>query len=419
MIEKIKENINNPEILERLYRDDRKSFESGFEKVYSEIENSEIAKFWKIRLDFDKPPDKIKRFSESDIFIMIAVCLLAGFLIKIPSLFNINLTNFLFYEKNAGIIVFFGLTLYAIWINRNFSQKRLVIILLAFIVPIIYINLLPSDRNSASINLAYIHLPLLMWCTYGLVFIDFNFKDKSKRIEYIRHNGDLAILVAIILIAGGILAGITIGLFNAINIKIEKFYMDNVVIAGLVSVPIVATFIIKNYTIMTNKIAPVIANIFSPLVLLTLIIYLIAIAISGEDPYNDRDFLLIFNIMLLGVMGIIVFSISETSINRKQKFNEMILFILSIITVIIDLIALSAIFYRLVEYGVTPNRLAVLGSNILIFVNLVLIMIDLYKINFKEMVIEKVELTISKYLPIYIIWTLIVIFGFPVIFGIK
>lgn len=419
MIEKIKENINNPEKLERLYRDDRKSFESGFEKVYSEIENSEMAKFWKTRLDFDKTPDKIKKISESDIFIMLAVCLLVGFLIKIPGLFNINLTNFFFYEKNAGIIVFFGLTLYAIWINRNFSQKRLVITLLSFIVPIIYINLLPSDRNSASINLAYIHLPLLMWCSYGLVFIDFNFKDKSKRIEYIKHNGDLAILVAIILIAGGILAGITIGLFNAINIKIEKFYMDNIVIVGLVSVPIVATFIIKNYTTMTNKIAPIIANIFSPLVLLTLIIYLIAIAISGKDPYNDRDFLLIFNIMLLGVMGIIVFSISETSIIRKQKFNEMILFILSIITVIIDLIALSAIFYRLVEYGVTPNRLAVLGSNILIFVNLVLIMIDLYKINFKEMVIEKVELTISKYLPIYIIWTLIVIFGFPVIFGMK
>jgi hypothetical protein len=71
--------------------------------------------------------------------------------------------------------------------------------------------------------------------------------------------------------------------------------------------------------------------------------------------------------MLIGVMGIIVFSISETSINRRQKFNELVLFILSIITLIIDLVALSAIFYRLSEYGVTPNRLAVLGSNILIF----------------------------------------------------
>jgi hypothetical protein len=419
MIEKIKENINNPEELERLYRDDRKSFESGFEKVYQEIENSELAKFWKIRLDLDKTPDKIKKFSRSDIFIMIAVCLITGFLIKIPGLFNLNYTDFIFYEKNAGIIVFAGLAIYAVWVNRIFEQKRLALTLIAFLIPVIYINLLPSDRKSDSINLAYIHLPLLMWCIYGLVFIDFNFKDKSKRIEYIKHNGDLAILGAIILIAGGILTGFTVGLFNAINISIEKFYMDNIVIVGLVSAPIVATYIIKNYTTMTNKMASIIANIFSPLVLLTLIIYLIAIAISGKDPYNNRDFLLIFNAMLLGVMGIIVFSISETSINRKQKFNEMVLFILSIITLIINLIALSAVFYRLGEYGVSPNRLAVLGSNILIFGNLVLIMIDLYKINFKKSEIEEVVLTISKYLPIYVIWILIVIFGFPLIFGMK
>ena len=419
MIEKIKENINNPEELERLYRDDRKSFESGFEKVYQEIENSELAKFWKIRLDLDKTPDKIKKFPRSDIFIMIAVCLITGFLIKIPGLFNLNYTDFIFYEKNAGIIVFAGLAIYAVWVNRIFEQKRLALTLIAFLIPVIYINLLPSDRKSDSINLAYIHLPLLMWCIYGLVFIDFNFKDKSKRIEYIKHNGDLAILGAIILIAGGILTGFTVGLFNAINISIEKFYMDNIVIVGLVSAPIVATYIIKNYTTMTNKMASIIANIFSPLVLLTLIIYLIAIAISGKDPYNNRDFLLIFNAMLLGVMGIIVFSISETSINRKQKFNEMVLFILSIITLIINLIALSAVFYRLGEYGVSPNRLAVLGSNILIFGNLVLIMIDLYKINFKKSEIEEVVLTISKYLPIYVIWILIVIFGFPLIFGMK
>ena len=51
----------------------------------------------------------------------------------------------------------------------------------------------------------------------------------------------------------------------------------------------------------------------------------------------------------------------------------MILFILSIITVIIDLIALSAIFYRLGTFGITPNRLAVLGSNILILGNLAIV----------------------------------------------
>jgi hypothetical protein len=123
--------------------------------------------------------------------------------------------------------------------------------------------------------------------------------------------------------------------------------------------------------------------------------------------------------MLIGVMTIIVFSISETSIHSKEKFNEMILFFLSIITLIIDLIALSAIFYRLGEYGVTPNRLAILGSNILILLNLILIMVDLYKINFKQEEITKVGLTISKYLPVYLIWILIVIFGFPLLFGMR
>jgi len=419
MTDKIKENINNPEILERLYRNDRKSFESSFEKIYPEIENSEMAKFWKSRLDFDKTPDKMKSFSGSEIFIMIGVCLLAGFFIKIPDLFNINLKNFFFYEKNAGIIVFFGLTFYAIWINRNFNLIRLVTTILIFVVSIVYINVLPSVKDSASINLAYIHLPLLMWCTYGLVFIDFNLKDRNKRIEYIKHNGDLAILGAIILIAGGVLTGITIGLFHAIGINIEKFYFNNIVLVGLVSAPVITTYIIKNYNILTNKIAPIVASLFSPLVLITLVIYLIAMAFSAKDPYNDRNFLLIFNIMLIGVMGIIVFSISETSITRKQKLNEMVLFILSIITLIINLIALSAIFYRLSEYGLTPNRLAILGSNILIFGNLILIMIDLFKINLKKSELEKVEMTISKYLPIYILWTLIVIFGFPLIFGMK
>jgi len=118
-------------------------------------------------------------------------------------------------------------------------------------------------------------------------------------------------------------------------------------------------------------------------------------------------------------MGIIVFSVSEMSENKKQRFNVWILLALSIVTLIVDVIALSAILYRLSEYGFTPNRTAVLGSNMLIFGNLVWIMVDLYKASFKKAPINKVELTIARYLPIYMLWTVIVVFGFPLIFGMK
>ena len=419
MTEKIKEFINDPEKLEKLYREDKKSFESGFRNIYSEIEKTEMAKFWKIRLDFDKTPSNTKQNYGTEILILISVCLLTGFLIKIPDIFKINLIDFPFYEKNAGIIVFLGLTIYAFSVNRNISRKNIAITMLIFLVSIIYMNLLPGFRQSASINLVYIHMPILMWCVYGLVFIDFEFKNYGKRIRYISHNGDLAIMGALILISGGLLTGITYGLFMAIGINIERFYSHYIILVGLVSAPIVTTFILKNSALVTNKIAPIIANIFSPLVLITLIIYLLAIIISGKDPYSDREFLLTFNIMLIGVMAIIVFSVSETSVYGRQRFSEMVLFILSIVSLIVNLIALSAIFYRLGEYGITPNRLAILGSNILIFINLILIMVDLYKINFRKADLEKVEFTISKYLPVYMIWTIIVVFLFPLIFGMK
>jgi len=417
--DKIKEFINDPEKLEKMYREDKKSFESGFERIYPEIADTEMAKFWKSRLDFDKSTDKTKTGFGTDIFIMIAVCLFAGFLIKIPDLFNINVKSFFFYEKDAAIIVFLALSIYTFAINRDFSKRNLLITILVFIVSIIYINLLPNSRSSASVNLVYIHMPLLIWCLYGLVYTDFDFKDQTKRIEYIRHNGDMAIMGALILIAGGILMMITIGLFQAIGIHVENFYMNYILLIGLVSAPVLTSYVLRNYTTLTNRIAHIIATIFSPLVLITLVIYLIAIPISGKDPYNDRNFLMIFNIMLLGVMALIVFSVSETSRNMKQKFNELVLFILSIVTLLINLIALSAIFYRLGEFGLTPNRLAILVSNILIFVNLIMITIDLYKINFKKAELEKVELTISKYLPVYVIWVLIVVFGFPLFFGMK
>jgi len=233
MKEKIKEHINNPEKLEQLYHDDKHAFESGFEEVYSGIEKSGLAEFWKIRLDYNKLSEKIKKPNLQDIFILVIVCLISGFLIKIPEIFNVLKTE-IFYEKNAGIIVFFGLTLYFAWTSKVTEPKKYIPVLLVFLVLTVYVNILPQVTDSDSINLVYLHLPLLVWCVFGFVYIDFDLRDKIKRIEFIRYNGDLAIFAAIIGIAGGILTGISIGLFDAIGIKIEDFYMKNIALVGAV-----------------------------------------------------------------------------------------------------------------------------------------------------------------------------------------
>jgi len=353
-----------------------------------------------------------------NLIMLLVACIVTSLLIKLPSILPLQQTDSDFYLKNGFFICFFGLSLY-VSLTKGFKKKIYWLwAALAFLIPTVYLNLLPGSLKNNTVILVYLHMALLMWCVYGIIFIGMTRKVK-KRMDYIRYNGDLVVLSAIISMAGGLFSAITIGLFKLIGFNIDQLFGETIAVCGAVSIPIVATYVIKNNALVTNKIAPIIANIFSPMVLLMLTIFLISLPFSGKDPFNDRDFLLIFNILLLGVMAIIVFSVSETSKIQKQQFNKVILTLLAFVALIINTVALSAIIYRLGEYGFTPNRTAVLGSNLLLFVHLIWIAVSLFKSTFNKKGIELVEDTVSRYLPVYAVWTLIVVIGFPLIFGIN
>jgi uncharacterized membrane protein YozB (DUF420 family) len=149
-----------------------------------------------------------------------------------------------------------------------------------------------------------------------------------------------------------------------------------------------------------------------------LVIYLIAIVYSGKNPYNNREFLMIFNALLIGVMAIIFFSVAENS-RGKNSLEVWILFLLSFVTIIVNGVALSAIIFRISEWGLTPNRAAVLGGNILILINLVLVTAQLFWVLSKKGDITGVGKVISFYLPVYCAWAMIVTFLFPFLFGFK
>ena len=419
MRNEILKNTGDAEALERLYNSNKKAFRAAFYEVFTEIGNTETARVWKARLEYESGADILKTFPLSELLTVIAVCLIPAFLIKIPAIFPSLVSEDIFLQRNISLIVFLGLAVYTMWRNGITDLNKIILTGVAFLIPAVYINLLPGGDPGDSIILAFIHLPVLMLYLFGFIFANYDYRNTEIRIEFIRHTAELVIVFGLIAIAGGILTAITINLFSSIGLDIENIYTEYIVATGAAAAPVFASWLLEKYPNMVSRIAPVIAGIFSPLVLITLIIFLLTFVISGKDPYNDRDFLIIFNVMLLGVMAIIIFSVSETSVIRKQKFNAAVLFALSIFTIVIDLIALSAIFYRLGEYGMTPNRLAVLVSNILVLGNLILIMTDLFRINFRSGQFSKVETTVARYLPVYLIWVLIVTFGFPLFFGMK
>jgi len=341
---------------------------------------------------------------------------LAGVIAKLPGFLSIS--EEFFYSRNAGFIIFPLLTVYFAWKNK-LSAGKIAFIVGATLAGLIYINFLPDVKKSDTLILSCLHLILFLWSILGFAFVGERRNSVEKRLGFLKFNGDLIVITTLIVIAGGILTGITIGLFSLIGFNIERFYFENIVVFGLPAAPIVGTYLIQANPQLVGKVSPVIAKIFSPLVLVMLLVYLVAMIYSGKNPYNDREFLLIFNALLIGVMAIIFFSVAETSSTTKSHTEIWILSLLSVVTLIVNGIALSAILFRISEWGVTPNRAAVLGGNVLILINLLLVTAQLLKAFSKKADITGVGKVISSYLPIYFLWTIIVTFIFPLLFGFR
>ena len=89
---------------------------------------------------------------------------------------------------------------------------------------------------------------------------------------------------------------------------------------------------------------------------------------------------------------------------------------LALLAFIANAIALSAIIFRLAGFGYTPNRMAMLGANLLIFLHLASITYQLIQSLRNNNSIHSVEASITRWIPVYAIWAAIVVFLFPLLF---
>jgi len=407
-------NLDNPRQLEKLYREDASSFKKEFNQIYPGQQDNASLAFWNERLNYEAA--KPSWGSTTELVIVIVFALIAGLIASIPNITGIDNEKFLF--RNISFIVFPLLSAYFIW-KQKLTFKQYLFPLIAFIIAAVYINLLPTNKESSSIMLAFIHLPIFLWTIFGYSFLGEYIKSSQSRIGFLRYNGDLVVMSGILLLSTVLFSAITVNLFDLIGINIEIFYFQNIMIWGIAAIPIVATYLMQTNAQLINKVSPIIAKIFTPLVFINLFIYLSAMVYTKKYPYQDRNVLLLFNVLLMGVMALILFSIAEAGKATKNKFSLIVLFGLSALTLIVNAIALSAIVYRINEFGFSANRIAVLGGNLLIFINLVLVSYKLFLTSFKNGTIEEIEESIAGYLPVYAIWTGLITFLVPLLFQFK
>lgn len=404
MENQIIQHIADPAVLEQLYRSNPTTFTRAFQAVYPQISSELTAQIWQQRLSVSST----SWGSKWDWTLLAIIAAFAAFLMQLPDLFSIS--HDLYFPRNMSFIVMPGIGAYFAY-KRGLTLRQLAAPLLVLLSSIVFINLLPE--GSTTLLLTCLHIPILLWLVVGYIFAG---NDTGKRMDFLRYHGDLVVMTAVIGLAGGLFTGLTLNLFKLIDLDIENYYFRYLVLSILPSVPLLATFLVRQNASLVSKISPVIARIFTPIVTITLVLFLGAVIFTRKDPFNDREFLLVFNGILIGVMALILFSLGEATKVNASRVHQYFLLTLALVAIIDNSIALSAIGYRLVEFGITPNRLVVLGSNTLIMVHLMLATKKLWGFLKGQNTIEQVEGSMTAYLPIYAIWAAIVSFAFPLVF---
>jgi hypothetical protein len=406
---RILENIDDPVWLEAHYQKHQKDFVDEFDQAFQDDNTSETLSVWHARLNYQAIVQVVDNY-KMPIYILIGICLAAGFIAKVPAFFTID--GDWYYPRFIPVAVIGSVIAYFLTASASKQTKKFALI--AFSLSVIYIAILPDDIKSASVIMALIHQPLFLLSILAFSFMSEGWRSVESRLSFIRYLGEVGIFSVLILLGGMVLTGITFALFSLIDLSIESWYMEYIVVLGVVSAPVVATYLYDAVQSRQSKFAIVLSNVFSPLFLVTILVYIIATIYQGKSPFSDREFLIIFNGLLVAILAITIFSIAGRTKSNANKIADIVNILLVTATIMVNIVALSAIVFRWSEYGMTVNRIVVTGANMLIFAHLAILLKHYVKLVLYRGDVAALEQAVTKYLPIYSLWTLCVMVILPV-----
>ena len=235
------------------------------------------------------------------------------------------------------------------------------------------------------------------------------------------------ITAGLYLIFGAVLGGITFGMFAALNVTIPDLWMRLVIAGGYGLLPTLAVATIydpivapsaQDFTQGLSKFIATMMRLLLPLTLAVLVVYVFVIPFNFMEPFKQREVLIVYNLMLFGIMGLLL---GATPIRPKELSPEMQKWLRSgilavaILAALISIYAMSATVYRTVQWGITVNRLTVIGWNTINIGILAGLIIKQFKAGAEKWV-ESLQQVFSFGTNFYFAWGLFLIVAMPLIF---
>jgi hypothetical protein len=361
-----------------------------------------------------QPVDEVR----TETIVVFALAMVAALAIKVPELFGVGWggADTPFYARNFSLFVFPLLTGYFVW-KRRLNKRTWAWLALAFVAAVAFANVYPFDAGSDTVVLTALHLPIALWLPVGVAYAGGRWRESTGRMDFVRFSGELFIYYALIALGGGVLVAFTMGMFRAIGIDAEPLAKNWLVPCGMLGAVMVGAWLVEAKQSVIENMAPVLTRLFTPLFALTLLAFLGTMVWTGRGVDIERDALIAFDLLLVLVLGLLLYSISARDPQARPGAFDLLLVLLLVSALVADAFALAAIGARISEFGFTPNRVAALGENVVLLGNLGWSTVLYARFLRGRGSFAGLERWQTAYLPAYSVWAAIVVVVFPPVFG--
>ena len=388
------------------------------------IEHSE--RLWKQLIVAPETTDGPDGEARREMLVVFALAVAAAVAFKLPQLLGFPLTdeNGPFYVRNISLFVLPLLTGYFVW-KRGTEASTWKWLAFAFVAAAVVANVFPfalgsdnrPDTPADTELLLAMHLPIALWLVVGVAYVGGRWRDTAARMNYVRFSGELFIYYVLIALGGGVLVAFTLGMYAAIGVNAESTVQQWLIPSGALGAVIVGSWLVEAKQSVIENMAPVLTRLFTPLFAAMLLLFLATMAWSGRGIQIERNILIAFDLLLVLVLGLLLYSVSARDPHAPRDTFDFLLVALVISALVADGVALAAIAARITELGSTPNRMAALGMNIILLVNLSWSAWLYTRFLRGRGTFQPVERWQTAYLPVYGAWAAFVAIAFPPLFG--
>ena len=355
--------------------------------------------------------------ARTDGFVAFGLAVAAALAIKAPTLFGMGLDSHEgFYARNLSFFVLPLLAGYFAW-KRRLGAGTIRWLAVVFVAAAVIANVYPLAPLGNTEALMALHLPIALFLVSGVAYAGSRWRQVAGRMDFIRFAGELFIYYVLIALGGGVLTGFMAMIFMAIGVDIEPFFESWLLPCGAAGAVIIASWLVEAKQSVIENMAPVLARLFTPLFAAVLLTFLGTLLWTGRGVDIERNMLIVFDLLLVVVLGLLLYSISARDTRAPAGAFDVMQVVLVVSALVANAVALWAIAARITEFGFSPNRVAALGMNVILLVNLAWSAVLYLRFLRGHKPFTALERWQTDYLPVYAVWAAIVVILFPPLFG--